>query len=291
SQVTTYDQLVEVAAKAGYGVTPSQVHRAVKARLVRTVAERGGVGHQNFHASLSEDMVAQFLAWCRLRLHTTRVDQLRILMWLERWPVPLGDVRRSLAAWLPTTDSMRLTDSVRHKISRMAFRHRKEFRRDVGPYKLTDMDAADAAEYVVLRALGDTPVMHDELRALLAKTLGLERARVDTRGDASPWYSGDAAPESLFEGFSLDEMRDLLTSATDEDLEWARSRAHFLLWGFAPAISRLEEAAGKGFAGLHGAARLSPSQAALAVIVVLHARNAGFSQNIDEMAEVLGAAG
>lgn len=287
--MTIYDQMVEVAAKAGYGVTPSQVHRAVKARLVRTSDERGGVGHQKSHASLSEDVVAQFLAWCRLRLHTTRVDQLRILMWLERWPIPLGDVRRSLAAWLPTTGPMRLSDRVRHKISRMAFRHRKEFRRDVGPYRLTDMDAADAAEYVVLRALGDTPLMHDELRAVLAKTLGLERARVDALGDASPWYSGDAAPENLFEGFSLDEMRDMLTAAPDDDLEWARSRAHFLLWGFAPAISRLEDAAGKGFAGLHGAAQLSPSQAALAVIVALHARNAGFGQNIDEIAEVLGA--
>lgn len=275
--MNSHSELAEVARNAGFLVSVGQIHRAVTQRLIPRPALILAADTRPTTRGAMDD----FLSWCRLRKHTTLLHPLRTLLWMEGCSISPSDLRTSLVSWLPSAQAIELTEVQRDELSSMALRHAKEARRHLGPYGLTEMDAADATEHVVLRAIGDDPEVGPELRAVLAKAMGLERASSDTLGGVPPWYSGDSSPEQLLAGFSIAEMRGLVDSASDDDLEWTRPRARFLVWDLPEFVQLLEAHAGKGFAGLHAAAQLGPTSAPLGVIVALRARSLGIGDNID----------
>lgn len=281
--MNSHEGLAEVARNAGFLVSEGQIHRAVTQRLIPRpaliLAKQGELAVDG--RPTTRGAMDDFLAWCRLRRHLTLLHPLRTLLWMEGCAIPTSDLRTSLASWLPPAPAIELTEEQRDLLSSMALRRAKEARRHLGPYGLSEMDAADATEHVVLRAIGDDPEVGPELRAILAKAMGLERASSDSLGGVRPWYSGDSSPEQLLAGFSFAEMRALVESASDDDLEWARPRARFLVWDLPEFVRLVEMHAGKGFAGLHAAAQLGPASAPLGVIVALRARSFGVGDNID----------
>lgn len=198
TRVNSHSELAEVARNAGFLVSVGQIHRAVTQRLIpRPALILAGQPSSAGDGSTMRGAMGDFLSWCRLREHTTLLHPLRALLWMEGCSISSSDLRTSLTSWLPSAEAIELTEEQRDELSSMALRHAKEARRHLGPYGLTEMDAADTTEHVVLRAIGDDPEVGPELRAVLAKAMGLERASSDSLGGVPPWYSGDSSPEQL----------------------------------------------------------------------------------------------
>lgn len=278
-----YRQLAMSAASWGCDLSAAQIHSWVRKRLLPPLARRRSLGRHGFRSELRPEAIGQLRALCRLRSYTKRLDPLRLLLWIEGWPVPLGDVKAALRRQLPQPPAGRIDDDLLDQLSGQALRKAVGFRRALGRTGLTKLEAAEAGEYVAARLLGERPEPSESLKSILDRALGLDRARRDAFDTARPWLEQPPDVSAMFDGLSLSELYDLASTVSTEELDRARSRAAFLVWEFPRMIELLEILGGRNFGGLHSASRLGPRDAGLAVLIAVRSHRQGLSPNFDEL--------
>ena len=247
---------VRLGAETRYTATASQIHGWVTAGLLpNTPTESLGWG-RGFRAEPSEELFAQLVAVCRLREVTDRTDRLRMLLWLEGWPVdPLAIKRAVLArlAFLPRRkpSAVRGMDDLNHQAQRRA----QSFVRHLGLHPIGRKTAVDGVFVAASIVIGAEVEIGQRSVELLLRAFGLDRAMSDRTHDTGPWLVGDVARDlsRLARARPLTRLYDRVATLTSVQIEEVRPYARFVALDLPLFARALEVRFGHnafGFGGL-----------------------------------------
>lgn len=250
----------------------------------------------------------QLLALLRHRERTKDPNVLRVLLWLEGYPIPIESVRRSIndgiqvvmsgiereiaaRADRPDVDSRdeairQLASGVAAKRGRKALPRRSRIKAN---------DRARSAELLIRTfVLGEDVEVTSEDADTVERTMGLtpngRRHRIDGAG---PWLTGPAT--ALFDAadvIALPRAIQSIIDATDAELALARDLVQ-VLWQGLPVVARMMAVMfdDDNFAGMAGLARLDedPDIVIILVPAVVGMLRIGWSDNIEATAASLRA--
>ncbi|MFE2560837.1 hypothetical protein ACFXGT_33465 [Streptomyces sp. NPDC059352] len=253
----------------------------------------------------SDRQLVRLLRW---RECTSNVDVLRVVLWVEDFPLALAVVRASAAV---------VIDGLSHELQQLL--RTETCRRNLGPGdSLGTVVGAVAATMAAKRggnalprpirvpageraaavshllqifALGTQPDVTEDEAETIEKVLGVSPGRRQRMENAAPWLTGPASVLVDAADFvSLPRMAEALSQATDTDWEEARPAAAALFLQLPVFTRAVVAMTGKeNPAGLGGHATLDsePHMAVLLVAFVLGARRADWSANVDELTDSL----
>jgi hypothetical protein len=250
----------------------------------------------------------QLVRLLRRREHTRDTDVLRVVLWIEGFPLALEAVRASASAVMDGL-SRELDRLIRTEASRQGLDPADDQDAVVGavaatmaakrgrnalprPIRVSAGERETAVAHLLqIFALGTQPDMTEFEAETIEKVLGVSPGRRRRVEDAGPWLTGPASTLAGAADFvSLPRMAEALAGATDAEWEEARSSAaaFFLqLPVFARAVVAMT---GKeNLAGLGGYAVLDgdPLMAVLLIGFVLGARRADWSGNVENLTDSL----
>ncbi|MCM2416510.1 hypothetical protein [Streptomyces sp. RKAG293] len=299
--------LIQTGAVAGHGVS---------ARMLETFRAQGLVSRPKRAANRgltpvwlyppgTERQLVSLMLW---REQTKNPDTLRVLLWMDGFPIPADAVRDSVSAYLST-----MTRTLERELVAEASREglhpvteREATLNSVastlaakrGPNALPRLVRVAAAERSgaiesLLRsfALGETLGTTEEEAATAEMVLGISPGRRQRVNGAGPWLVGPA--KDLFDAaklVSVPAMAQALADATDAELESSR-RLVVVLFRSLPLAARLIGAAfdDDNYAGMEGIGRLDqhPDFVLLLVPMVVGMIRVGWQENLDAMATAL----
>ena len=233
-------------------VSPDQIHRWVMAGLLPRSQRLSQGRGRGFRFDMAPGTYEQLCALCRLRAVTKSSDGLRILLWLEGWPVDQEAARDSVLARFPSPARQRRSESMLDRLSRQAAEAGPRLARRLLLGRIGRTVSADGADLALQMAFGFTRSVSPAQAIELESVTGLRpRARGDTVAGAAPWLTGETSRDltRLARAWSIRKVRDCVSQATSDELDRARPFARALAIDF-PAISRANEVAfGRNFAG------------------------------------------
>lgn len=307
-RVLKRDDLLRAAMSAGFGTMTARRleafrHDGLMSRPLRV----GNDGRRPvwIYPLGSDQQLVRLLGW---REHTQNVDVLRVVLWIEGFPLALDAVRASATAVLtgllhevekdlqaeasrqgldPIAEQDAVVSAVATTMA--AKRGKNALPR---PIRVPAGERATAVAHLLqIFALGKQPDVTEEEAETIEKVLGVSPGRRQRVEDADPWLTGPASALVGAAGFvSLPRMAEALADATDSEWEEARSPAAALflqLPVFARAIAAMT---GKeNFAGMGGHTALDsePIMAVLLVAFALGARWADWSGNVKGLSDSL----
>ncbi|MEU0651475.1 hypothetical protein ABZ485_04380 [Streptomyces albogriseolus] len=249
----------------------------------------------------SDRQLVQLLRW---REHTSNADVLRVVLWIEGFPLALDAVRASATAVMdglsheleqllqteassqglnPANDQAAVVVAVAETMA--AKRGKNALPR---PIRVPAGERATAIAHLLqIFALGTQPDVAEDEAKTIEKVLGVSPGRRHRVDDVGPWLTG---PASVLVGaadfVSLPRMTEALADATDTEWEEARSSAaaFFLeLPVFARAVAAMT--GNRNFAGMGGHTALDsePLMAVLLIAFVLGARRADWFNNVEDL--------
>lgn len=248
-----YSCLASRVAQNGIAsISADQIHRSVMAGLLPS-AGRVSLGRgRGFRFELAPGTYEQLLALCRFRRVTKSADRLRMLLWLEGWPVDQEAVRRSVLARLPNLGTARGNEAMLDRLSRHAAEAGPRLARRLLLGRIGRTSSGDGADVALQMAFGLARGISPEQAIALESVTGVRtHARSDRVAGAAPWLTGETSRDltRLARAWSIGKMRELMSLATSDELERARPFARALAIDF-PAISRANDLTfGRNFAG------------------------------------------
>ncbi|MFE6836699.1 hypothetical protein ACFVFI_17940 [Streptomyces sp. NPDC057705] len=253
----------------------------------------------------SDQQLVRLLRW---RERTKDADVLRVVLWVEGFPLALDAVRASATAVMDGLshelqqvlqaeasrhglDPVAEQDAVVGAVATALAAQRGE-RAVPRPIRVPAGERANAvANLLKIFALGTRPDMTEGDAQWIEKVLGVSPGRRQRVEGAAPWLTGPAgALVGAADFVSLPRMTEVLANATDTEWEDARPSAAALflqLPVFARAVAAMT---GKeNFAGLGGhiAFDSEPLMAVLLIAFVLGTRRADWSGNVEDMTDSL----
>ncbi|WP_432112645.1 hypothetical protein [Streptomyces sp. S1] len=253
----------------------------------------------------SDHQLVRLLRW---REHTQDKDVLRVVLWIEGFPLSLDAVRASAAT---------VMDGLSHELERLhqteASRHDLDLAGDqeavVGAVAATmaakrgknalprpirvpaDVRATAIAHLLQIFLLGAQPDVTEDQAESIEKVLGVSPGRRQRVEGAEPWLTGPAsALVGAADFVSLPRMTEAFADATDTEWEEARSSAAALFLQLPVSIRAAVAMTGKeNLAGLGGHAVLDsePLMAVFLIAFVLGARRADWAGNVEGLTESL----
>jgi len=250
----------------------------------------------------------QLVSLMRWREHTKDRNVLRVLLWLDGFPIATSAVRESVSASLTT-----MTQTLERELEAEASRRELDPASDReaalnsiastlaarrGPnalprtVRVTASERTKAVELTLrLFAFGETLDTTEEEAETVERVLGVSpgrRQRVDGDG---PWLVGPA--QDLFDAaqvISVPRMAETLVDATDAELESARQLVA-MLFRFLPLVARMIGAVfgNDNYAGMERVGHLDdhPEFVMLLVPMVVAMIRAGWQENLDTIATAL----
>lgn len=243
---------IRVAENGIASISPHQIHRWRMAGLLPG-ARRVSLGRgRGFQFDVAPGTYEQLVALCRFRTVTKSSHRLRILLWLEGWPVDQEAVRGSLLRCLPRVGTKRRSEAILDQLSALAAKSGPPLARRLLLGRIGNTLSADGADVALQMAFGLTRCISAEQATYLESVTGLRpHARSDTLAGAGPWLTGETSRvlTRLARAWSIRTMRDFVRHATSDERERARPFARALAIDF-PAISRANDVTfGRNFAG------------------------------------------
>lgn len=290
-EAPVYSRLAAFGVANGYSVSAAAIHRWVRQRLLPPTATKHSRGRRGFVSKPNAGVEAQLLALLEWRKLTKSTDALRVLLWMDGWTIPTTDVLAAVGRSMPSR--LRLTESLREEVSRIARKSAVTVRRRVGAHGMDPESAAEGLEFLVLRALGDRSDAGGTVAESLHQLLGLDRAQSDAVGDTPPWLpptSPSEAPQILDDA-RISEFPESVSAATTRDLERNRARVAFLVSVLWAAAEVIELYGGPNFAGMRGLRLHGPGHAPFAVALALHIDRIGLGERLDTLIEATEASG
>ncbi len=248
-----YTRLATRVAENGIAsISPHQIHRWRMAGLLPG-ARRVSLGRgRGFQFDVAPGTYEQLVALCRFRTVTKSSHRLRILLWLEGWPVDQEAVRLSLLTCLPNLGTERRSEAFLDRLSTCAVEAGPRLARRLLLGRIGSTLSADGADVALQMAFGFTRDISPEQASTLESVIGLRtHARNDSLAEAPPWLTGELAAHltRLARAFSIQKLRESVNSATPAELARARPFARALAIDF-PDISRASDLQyGRNFAG------------------------------------------
>lgn len=280
SETQRYRDLASAAKRAGHHVTPSQVHRWVRYGLLPPASKRQADEQAGAEAQAHSTSLAQLVALCRARTITRSPAALALLLWLDGHAISGDRVRTSLRASLPNTPTRRLSEAQRDRLSSLALRNARAFRRELPPAGLSEIDAAEVAEFLIRHVLGDMPELGPSVERALRKAMGLDRAASDVVRGSGPWLEQNQDVMGLLGDFTLADLHHLVRTATDEELTAVRQPARALVYDLPRVAEALELMHGRGVAGFGPLRMIEPAAPELAIVAALRAQRVGLGDNL-----------
>ncbi|MGW4982635.1 hypothetical protein [Streptomyces mirabilis] len=250
----------------------------------------------------------QLVSLMRWREHTKDLNVLRVLLWLDGFPIATSAVRESVSASLSTL-TQTLERGLEAEASRRGLDPASEREAALnsiasalaarrGPnalprlVRVTASERTSAVELLLrLFAFGETLDTTEEEAATVEKVLGVSPGRRQRVNGAGPWLVGPA--QDLFDAaqfISVPRMAETLVDATDVELESARQLVA-MLFRFLPLVARMIGAVfdNDNYAGLEGVGLLDehPEFVMLLVPMVVGMIRAGWQENLDTIATAL----
>jgi hypothetical protein len=252
----------------------------------------------------------QFVALLRYRAQTTDPDLLRVLLWLDGFSIPTGDVRRVLAAHLrqmteaieqaitieagqrgldPADDAAR-SQAVSGLAGTMAAKRGTSALPRHG--RTPARDRAEAVELLV-RSIGlgehvaGTPDQGEAVERVLGVSPGRRRSPVS----GQPWLTGPA--EEIFGAVgiaSMPRLREAIADASDAELEAARQSVIALVRILPLAARMMDVLSGRdNSVGLKGLEQVAerPEAALWLLPAVVSMTRVGMNENIGAITEAL----
>ncbi|MFD8911714.1 hypothetical protein [Streptomyces sp. NPDC059575] len=307
-RVLQRDDLLRAAMSAGFGtMTERRLEDFRQDGLMPRPVRAGNDGRRPvwIYPVGSDQQLVQLLRW---REHTQNVDVLRVVLWVEGFPVALDAVRASATAVLTTLlheveqdlqteasrqglDPVTEQDAVMSAVATTmaAKRGKNALPR---PIRVTADERATAVAHLLqIFALGKQPDVTEEEAETIEKVLGVSPGRRQRVEEADPWLTGPAsALVDAADFVSLPKMANALADATDSEWEEARSPAAALFLQLPVVTRTMAALTGKGnFAGMGGYIVLDsePIMAVFMVAFVLGARRADWSGNVEGLTDSL----
>lgn len=296
--------LLQAARRAGHPVTARQLETLRVQGLIPRPrrAQNRGITPVWLYPSGTEQ---QIVSLCRWRRHTKDPGMLRVLLWLEGFPIPTYAARSALTASLraageafqehtaPTPDAAATpgSDARREPVESLAAELAAKRGHNAAPRPIRQ-PAAERARSVELLlrtfGLGEPPTATDSEALAIERFLGVAPGRRHLVNGAGPWLTG--SPHDLLTAgrtLALPVLVKTMATATDTELEEARPFAH-ALFRLMPLAARLIGAVhGKdNHAGFGGIACLDEEPAMAPLMVAM---TVGMRRSDPEMADNLTA--
>ncbi|MFB8086853.1 hypothetical protein [Streptomyces sp. NPDC055992] len=309
TQFLRRDDLLRAATSAGFGtLTERQMEEFRYDGLMPRPVRVGNDGNRPvwLHPPGSDHRLVRLLRW---REHTKDKDVLRVVQWVEGFPVALNDVRASATVVMenlahgleqifgaeasrqsldPVDDKDTVVDSVAATMA--AMRGKNALPR---PIRLPAGERATAVAHLLqIFGLGTQPDLAEAEAQTIEKVLGVSPGRRQRVEGAEPWLTGPArALNDAADFVSLPRMAEALADATDADWQEARSPAAALFLQLPVFTRALAALTGKAnFAGMGGSIEWDsePLFAVILIAFVLGARQSGWYDNISNLTDALG---
>lgn len=293
SERPIYGALAEVARRAGYtDVTPSQVHRWVRERLLPATGRQVPEGKAGFRTEPSKEAERQLLALCAWRLETKQLNQLAVLLWMDGWEVPVARVRHSLGSFAPSDPPRPRNRTEREALEEhlevMAYKFAPRAKARFGRRGVQREEIAEALLPILRRIAGLGSRIRKQDAAVIERMTGQDRARVDATPTAEPWLVTPAVESvEMATGLTLHQAS-ALAEATHEELDRAKPRLRFWI-RVGPAIAALLAPRGDAeFAGVHTLGMQPPKAAVETLALMLFFDRIGFGSDLDGLIAGLG---
>ncbi|MEU0721087.1 hypothetical protein ABZ498_28390 [Streptomyces lavendulocolor] len=297
------DDLLRAANSAGFSVSGRLLEEFRQDGLVPRPARVSNDGRRPvwIYPDGSDRQLVRLLCW---RKHTKDVDVLRVLLWMECFPVALDVVRASVTAVLDgllraverdlrAEASRQGLDAVAEQdavVSSIAATVAAKRCKNALPRPIrvpADQRATAVAHLLQIFALGEEPEVTEEEAETIEKVLGVSPGRRQRVEDAGPWLTGAAsALVGATDFLSLPRMAEAIADATDS--EWAAARpVAAALFLQLPVVARaLAATYGKdNFAGMGGLTALDgePLMGVVLVAFALGARRSDWFGNVEAL--------
>lgn len=316
----TAEQLVNLAAEAGYEVTLRQVDRWREYDLLprpRRIHLGKGKGTCSEYP---REALGQLITLCRLHRTERRLHHLRFALWLEGYSVPPEKLKESIRHILlipmeklrglaPGEDAPEKADNLAEEMAESSPRSKR-----VRRMKRNTPDPQDwlslltnAFQLFLAQNEDDAPIFENEnyespagkdertLTDILIDGWGLRRATTDRIGDAEPWLTNAEEFLCTLEKRNLPALRkfhEALAQATEADLIQARNDQAFFTDKIPKITKAIEAFYGQdafGFSLLSGLSdkeeRVDRSVFLLCVLLVV--RREGLGQGIIPLSETI----
>jgi hypothetical protein len=286
SERPIYGALAEIAHGAGYGdVTPSQVHRWVRDRLLPATGRQVSAGRAGFRTEPSLEAQAQLLALCAWRNETKQLNQLAVLLWMDGWEVPLARVRQSLRSFVPTDPprprNRTEREALEERLEVMAYKFAPRAKARFGRRGVQREEIAEALLPILRRVVGLGGRIRKQDAVVIERMTGQDRARVDATPAAGPWLQTPAVESVQMASGLTFHTASSIVEVSDEDLERAKPRLRFWI-RTGPTIAKQVAARGDAeFAGLHTMAMQPPKEAVETLVLILFFDRLGLGRNLD----------
>ncbi|MFB8047175.1 hypothetical protein ACFC8F_38460 [Streptomyces hydrogenans] len=307
-RVLQRDNLLRAAASAGFSTMTARKLESFRSSGLMPHPVRVGNDGRRPVWVYPPDSDRQLVRLLRWRERTVDVDVLRVVLWVEGFPLDLAAVRTSATI---------VVDDLSHELEQLL--HAEASRQGLDP--VDDQDtvvgavaatmaamrgknalprpirvpagdrAAAVAHMLQIFALGTRPDVTEDEAETIEKVLGVSPGRRQRVEGAEPWLTG---PASLVVGaadvVSLPRMTEALAEATDAEWEEAREVATALFLQL-PVVARAVAAhTGKknlaGF-GVFAVLDSEPLFAVLLLTFALGARRADWAGNVEDLTDSL----
>jgi hypothetical protein len=302
--------LLEVATQAGTAISDRMLETFRAQGLIlrpQRVGYRGRAPMWLYPAGTDR----QLLCLLRWRRQTKDPDTLKVLLWLDGFPIPVADVRQALIRHLGlmseaiereiTTQAQKLGLDLADPTARLQsvseLGRMLAAKRGPTPIQRRErMRAGDRAHAVamLLRVFG----LGETVKATAAEGEAAERilgigpnGRRHSIADAEPWLTGPA--EDLFGAagiVGLPRLLDVMNQTTDEELETAR-QAVIALFRYLPLLVRMMTAMSgqDNYAGLAAMEQVTrhPESALWLTPALIAMLKAGWGENISAITAAL----
>ncbi|WP_159391579.1 hypothetical protein [Streptomyces viridochromogenes] len=307
-RVLQRDDLLRAAISAGFStMTERRLEDFRRDGLVPRPVRAANEGRRPvwIYPPGSDRQLVQLLRW---REHTQNVDVLRVVLWIEEFPLALDAVRASATAVLDGLlyemerhlraeasrhglDPVAEQDTVVSAIATpmAAKRGKNALPR---PIRVPAGERSTAVAHLLqIFVLGEQPDVTEEEAETIEKVLGVSPGRRQRVEDADPWLTGPAnALVGAADFVSLPRMAEALADATDSEWEAARSPAAALFLQLPVVARALVATYGKeNFAGMGGLTTFDeePLMGVLLVAFALGARRADWFGNVEALHDSL----
>ncbi|MET9374029.1 hypothetical protein ABZX98_07745 [Streptomyces sp. NPDC002992] len=307
-RVLQRDDLLRAAASAGFSTMTERKLEGFRSNgLMPRPVRVGNHGRRPVwvYPPGSDRQLVRLLRW---RERTVDVDVLRVVLWVEGFPVDLDAVRASVTIVLddlsraleqllqaeasrqgldPVDDQDAVVGAV--AASMAAMRGKNALPR---PIRVSAGDRAAAVAHMLqIFALGTRPDVTEDEAEMIEKVLGVSPGRRQRVEGAEPWLTG---PASLVVGaadvVSLPRMTEALAEATDAEWEEARSVATVLFLQLPVVARAVAVQTGKenlaGF-GVFAVLDSEPLFAVLLLAFAMGARRADWAGNVEDLTDSL----
>ncbi|WP_043175996.1 hypothetical protein [Streptomyces sp. NRRL B-24484] len=303
---TETPDLVAAATAAGHSISERMLETFRGQGLLPHPTRAGNRGRRPLwlYPPGTDDQLLRLMTW---REHSKDPRVLRVVLWLDGFPVTTSAVREAIAAVLheATADMDRAVAKEAERLGMDPVAERGQALDSIAAHlaakrkggiprlvRITATERADAfASLLRLFTLGESGDVTEEHALTVEKALGVSPGRRQGFGDAGPWLTGPA--QDLFgaaEFISVQSLTQAVESTTDDELEAVRTTAAALFQHLPIAARAIAALSGKkNHAGLQGLAAMDedPKLAVFLTAAALGFLRAGWQQNVSTLVTAL----